>query len=84
MYRDSDGYKKLYVRKNDVWLVRSKIAEVKNNMDQENLNTLKLINTFGTYEVAQNQIWEDLEKNPDKYTYRAKVAIINKYTGVWI
>lgn len=84
MYRDSDGYKKLYVRKNDVWLVRSKIAEVKKNMDRENSNTLKLINTFGTYEVVQNQIWEDLEKNPDKYTYRAKMALVSKFTNIWI
>ena len=73
------GYKKLYVRNADVSLVRNKISEVKKSLDREKSKTKNLIKEFYTYEVVQNQIWEDLEMNPDRYTDRAKVAIINKY-----
>lgn len=85
IYNDGGlGYKKLYVRKADVSLVRNKIAEVKKSMDREKSKTQNLIKKFYTYEVVQNQIWEDLEKNPNRYTDRAKVAIINKFTRVWM
>lgn len=78
------GYKKLYVRKADVSLVRNKIAEVKKSLDREKSKTQNLIKDFYTFEVVQNQIWEDLEKNPNKYTYRAKVALVHKYTNIWM
>jgi len=70
------------VRKADVSLVRNKIAEVKKSLDREKSKTQNLIKDFYTFEVVQNQIWEDLEKNPNKYTYRAKVAIVHKYTNI--
>lgn len=70
------------MRKADVSLVRNKIAEVKKSLDREKSKTQNLIKDFYTFEVVQNQIWEDLEKNPDCYTDRAKVAIINKFTGI--
>lgn len=69
-------YRKLYVRKADVTLIRNKIVEVKKAMDSENSKTQNLIKDLYTLELVQSRILEDIERNPDKYTYRAKLAML--------
>ena len=84
MYHDWIKYKKLYVRKDDVEIIRDEIVGVKKSIDKANSYTRNLIKKMHTYVVIQNQIYKELEMNPEKYTYRAKLSIINKFTGVWM
>ena len=69
----------MYVRKSDVGAVSDSIQEAKKTLDREYRNTLKLINQFHNYEIIQERIWKELEMNPEKYTQRAVIVILNQF-----
>jgi hypothetical protein len=75
-YKDSDKFRKCYIRKWDIEIVRSEILKAKGKHDTNRSEAINYLSELKRYELTRGMIIDSATRNPELYTRRALISLL--------
>lgn len=75
-YKDSEKFRKCYIRKWDIEQVRSEILKAKIKYNDNKSEAMNFLSGLKYYELIRKEIIDSATRNPELYTHRALISLL--------
>jgi ribosomal protein L20 len=75
-YKDSERFRKCYIRKWDIEIIRSEIRKAKLKYDTSKSEAINYLSGLKYYELIKREVIDSATRNPELYTQRALISLL--------